>query len=283
VSTIVWEVVENYLRTRVGQILFDMWRSLTVLYRNIGIELLSSITTVPGKPVEARITQEDLNVLLSDAFGPAVIREISASEVRGYVVLFTVDEEEKGRRRLICEPGLNAIFFEVGDFNMAPLVTPFDVFEGIEKTPGATQTDYPWFYGQLPIDEQVQAWYCFPFMGRWYCLCTVPTGARQLPFIAHVITHTICQDAAERHCVQGLPYLDNVAFRGLASAARNAMSAFLNISTSVGIQTGNREDAIMFRTAYPFLGVWCQHGSPSTFITPSAALTYKTYMRIQAL
>ena len=219
---------------------------------------------------DAAISEEDHHrLLLANLSEP-----IASSEVRGTCRVFTNNESEKHRRRLIAEPALNDILPEKGEVDYA---TPEDVRSGLMYE-YATLTDYPWYYGQWPIAPQCRAYYTYRFRGHHYALTTVTTGARQLPAIAHSVTKGIVMRALSVHTetpAQGDAYLDNVRFCSDRSTAERLLKTFLEISIQAGITV---DPPTPPTGTYDFLGAACQHAREG--LHASITITEKTRRKI---
>lgn len=205
----------------------------------------------------AQITQQDLETLLQKK----VIRNFSGTP-RGTVRVFTVVEAGKNRRRLITEPSLNKTFLYPGDIRLPSVEGVIDI---VRKHEGAVLFDFAHYYHQFRLAEDVQCFYVFQFNGELFCLTVIPTGARQSASIAHSLTASLAEKAAENTTAEAQAYLDNVRFAGSEPATRISASNFLALCADISATTNETEGK--FSRQYEFLGISFNHQNCSVSLS----------------
>jgi len=222
---------------------------------------------------DARITKADLHSLLRENR----IREVPIEQVRCWCTTFTVTEEEKKRRRLITEPWLNDILLDCM-MGLEPLQLPtLEVILARAHAPAAMISDYPWFYGQMPIPDDVGLFYCFRFEGRAYALKSVPTGSRQLPGLAQCITEGVAERASliASGSITADAYIDNTRFTGTQETVMEAAQELVTVADAGGLTLNVPPFEIV--TTYTFLGIAFDHNDHTV------ALSSKTRERLTYL
>lgn len=207
---------------------------------------------------DARITEQDLGVLLE----ADLVYQIDESTVKASVDVFTVVEEEKGRRRLICAPRLNSILTTVPSTTLPG----GDELRDAVTAETAICVDFPWWYGQMELDAEVHAFYTFRFRGNTYALKTVPTGARSLPALAQVLTQSIAERAALDCEVITQTYIDNVRFAGCRRDVIKAHDNFVCRCLRLGVTLDEGLVATPVER-YVFLGVCYDHDAETVELT----------------
>lgn len=202
--------------------------------------------------------------------------------VRAWCSAFPLPEHHKKRRRLITEPSLNKVCLDQGAMQLASVE---QVIEGVARTATATLLDFPWFYGQVTIEDDCQAYYGVKTAFGTFVLTTVPTGSRQCPALAHQLTHslvikTVRQFEKPNIVVLGDAYIDNIRFCGPPAVVIAMMQWFKDETRKVGI-TLNAEDNDMAvaMSTYDFLGIQCFHDNAN----PAVALTQKTLAKLDCM
>jgi hypothetical protein len=99
--------------------------------------------------------------------------------------------EMKGRRRIITEPLLNACF-EKGDMPKCIYPSRLERRQRIRKAKYLYQIDFEAFYDAIPIPEELKQYFVFRCGTEFFCLRTLPTGARWSVAVAQAITWAIC-------------------------------------------------------------------------------------------
>ena len=200
---------------------------------------------------EASISQQDLQSLLGFGIWEALPE---GETVLGTCNIFTVNEPEKTRRRLISEPRINE------ELTYTPSTELPSVEQCVSKarTHGGSCWDFSSFYNQFEIPEEARNWFCARFKGKWYRSKVIPTGMRQCPALAQALTDSLAQMACA-NCETGATheaYIDNVRFTGDAEATKRAADTFERLCEEVPITIGEMGTHL---TDYTFLGIHYNH------------------------
>lgn len=253
-NTIAEELRINFLKA--GRVFYDT-------------DLLDEAASGVSEARTANITVEDITRLLAHG----LIEEWPRENIRAWCVVFSVLEVQKGRRRLITEPMLNKVFVEAGGVEL-PTV------EGLcarVLAPAAVITDFPWWYGQLALEENARRYYGFQWWDpmsckmRHFVLCTLPTGSRQTPAVAQALSQSIAIAAGEAQNTD--VYLDNFRFTGPIHRAVRAAAAFQEACRTTGVTT--EQWPWEAGVSYEFLGILFDHQEGTVTIAA------KTRLRIQ--
>jgi hypothetical protein len=225
----------------------------------------------------AMVAEHDIDLLLTKCR----IRETQEHLIRCWVVVFCVMEWAKERRRLITEPWLNDVCVDDSFWDtFLGLPTTEDAIQGVLYE-GAVLADYPWFYGQIPLEPAAQYFFGFKafYRGkmRFFVLCSAPTGGRWMPGIAQAVSRTITAsvvDDVEQVCdgaFQGLidesAYIDNSRFVGVMQCLEPAATLFVAKAKSWGLYLNQvpTEQAVR----YVFLGIEFDHVQQTVALSPA--------------
>lgn len=237
----------------------------------------------PDEIEQAKISCEDLERLLAAGYVEPLPEN---ARVEGTVKLFSVEETEKQRRRLICWPQwLNDIDLGIEDFDV-PLPTVADVTCGaasfLAANNGATATTLDlasWFY-HFRMGESARNGYVFRAGGLLYRLISVPTGARRPPKFAQIVALALARAAHKRHleenprAITSLEvYIDNTRALGCDSA--RFAHHYVKVCASWNVKVNEPEATSSID--YTFLGIHFEHrsSSPNMFVGLAAKTKLK--------
>jgi hypothetical protein len=250
------DVVKDLLSPRYleNDIWLRMWNTLA---DPVTLKLAMDKANWSGELEEADITDDDLQKLLAYNY---IERQPDGVEIEGTVRLRTTMEKENTRRRLLCVPDLlNEIFTETG---LCDMCTVEQIQEDLPLE-GAVCMDYAAQYTQLALPIEARVFYCFKYHGEVFRICTVPTGARGCPAVAHAICTSLAERSVEISMTNVVPrgYLDNVRFAGKKDDVETVVRCQLTLASRIG---GMIELQNSFSPEYDFLGVHCNHATMTT-------------------
>lgn len=209
------------------------------------------------------LSDEDIIILIS----AGLIVEVSTAK-KSNCKTFTVSEISKNRRRWILHPIVlndateeDEWFWLIPDLDLFPSVE--QVIEAVTDE-AAVCFDFAAFFHSLPVSHDE-----FVFTGpkgRKYAAQTVPTGSRQAPLAAQILTKALARAAIKdagvdqtkvrTHC-----WIDNVRFTGHAEILRVVAASFRRIVSSIDIVISEDSD---ITTQYTFLGIEFTHSGEAT-------------------
>ena len=249
-----WEHIDKYISREH----ITSWREIHRCFTDDAF--LEAHMPTPTAPPPCTLTEDDVTALLAHG----IIEPSTRDTAKGWCNVFTVDEPSKRRRRLICEPIMNEVLREVG---VCELCT--DVGASVVEFQFAAQIDFPWYYGQFPLQESARDWYSFETASGVYRLTTIPTGSRQAPSTSNILTAslveitliTVCEKTGlPRSSMRGDTYLDNVRFSANdALVVQALMQAFRDICQEAGVTLNDPSPEEQPTTEYDFLGWHCDH------------------------
>jgi hypothetical protein len=233
----------------------EAWEEGLAITNVTNEELRRQIADNPGLIIDETEANTSLDQNELDRLeGEDLVRRITRAEVKGTVKLFTVPEFAKKRKRLIAEPLLNKL-----PGSHPKVTSSYCTADEIASLVGmgARLTDLPWMYGQIPLSTEAMTYYSFCKEGQWYCLKTVPTGARACPELAHALTSSMAKTAAEGREVMTSTYVDNIRFQGADEQTEMAMKRLFQIFVMASVT--HEEEFPQHMTSYVFLGIQCTH------------------------
>jgi hypothetical protein len=206
------------------------------------------------------------------------IKEIPKAKVRCTIRAFSTNERTKGRRRAIDWPKLhNTMYQDCVSFHLPP---PREVARNTTKGAFAVVLDFTAFYQAFPVTEAISTLLAFRTVDNKYYACTVaPTGQRQMPALAQIVTATLqniaIQQLAAKDVVVGDAYIDNTRFIGDDKGLLMAIAEkFLHLCFHCGITINDvyTKNDIKIQTQYEYLGMAMDH-RPAT---PTVRLAAKS-------
>jgi hypothetical protein len=228
----------------------------------------------------AKLTDADIDLLLNKNR----IRGCSQENIRCWVNVFCVMELEKMRRRIIAEPFLNDVCYEAWSLLLA--------MPGVEEQlaaihyEGATVADYPWFYGQMPLEPAAMLFFGFLAWHegklRAFVLCDVPTGGRWVPGLAQAVARTITSGAVKdteqtrpefTNLVDESAYIDNSRLVGPLDSLKTLQTFFVCRARAMEVTLNDPPSEIA--TRYEHLGIMFDHN------TKIVALSQRTEMKLR--
>lgn len=197
----------------------------------------------------SELFDEDIHQLLNARY----IEETEEELVEGTIIVKSVDEPAKERRRFIAWPK------EQNGEKEAGLQMPTSaeyIISAHEKLLGVC-IDMKNFYNQFQMHPEARPHYCFKHGPKWYRLTVIPTGGRTCSTIAEITMRTIARIVSEEHgAVNIATYIDNVRFLANSSTTiMNCTSLFYKLCTDVEITVNEKVEALEPSSAFTFLGV----------------------------
>ena len=256
-------------------------------------------------PLPSKLLPSDLQ----DMVAAGRVTELALDEVpKGTVHLFTVDEVDKGRRRIILDATINRYVekFPPMGFKIR-LPSRQECRADVLAAETQAQLDYEAYYDQFPLDPEVQLYFCFQSQGKWWKWLRLPMGFTHSCAVACAATWTVA-GKVERNLDPSRPgtnmptstpkrphdpgskpahpnklsctpppirrtYIDNLRYAGAAKQAAAYTEEFKRVSQQVRA-TLNKEEGE--RTEESFLGeVYC-------FSSKTKASTPKTVGKLTA-
>lgn len=235
-------------------------------------ELLSTIPkTYPYKP---HISESDFDLLFSKN-----MVERCTTAPKGYVGISTTAEKldlttlAPTRRRVLVVPWDHNNFIQ--EAAHVELCSVEDILSALHHE-GAQTADISACYTHYPLPAEARAFYCFFYhhsdekKSGWYQVTTIPTGGRHCPSLAHSVLaaitahtqHEISVSGAQKDETTGVlnAYIDNIRICGnrkfVEAAMRIIQRRMRELNFVLNVET-------QFTDNYIFLGVQCQHATPT--------------------
>jgi hypothetical protein len=138
-----------------------------------------------------------------------------------------------------------------------------DITAGVNKKFAAC-LDFAAFFQQFPLAEDVRVYFCFCWRGKIYAPTTIPTGGREPPKFAQLLTREIAMDAADvggpRDAVKSDAFIDNVRLKGDENGlVSGAVSKVFCTCRKLGIIVNEKIEEVKPQTSYTFLGIYFAH------------------------
>lgn len=166
--------------------------------------------TLRGCAIEDNSSLSDTEV--AELLDALIVERVPAEEmdtVGGGLVIFTVDEAEKNRRRLIrWTKVLNEMYKVTEPVHFPELA---DLIENARLHQAASVFDIAGMFDAMQLQHDTRNAHAFRHNGAVYRLCTVPTGQRHACGLAHLITSWIVRDAEQLGLAD--VWVDNVRIR----------------------------------------------------------------------
>ena len=190
VPTMSWEAAEAIVMQVSDPFEQLVWSTLAAPYRQRKHPALSRMgqASENDSEVPAKLFGTDLAVMLDSGFV-----SIHEDDVDVWVRIFTVVEDEKGRRRIIAWPRYSNIVERIIYDDLKRSLqrrVPFAYTarsRNAVKHKFAASADFTKFFQQF----KVRSHYCFKYNGVTYRLTTVPTGAVGPPVLAEILTRAL--------------------------------------------------------------------------------------------
>jgi len=197
-----------------------------------------------GRPVEARMTAEEVAIMVS--IGHAEIT--TEGNVKSTVNLFPHAEPFKKRRRLIKHTKAFNDFYGKEVLEKINLLHGRELIQSVHDGRYAIMMDFSAWFDQIGLDEDVRDYFCFPHNGKWYRLTRVPMGMRTAVDVAHTATQLIASFPLANG-VRCDIYIDNIRFLGdnrddVIRAAATFITRCRVVSATINEVPDVTEDAI---------------------------------------
>ena len=256
VGNLAWCDLDRFMATRPS---FSLWKCLTSFYRDASVlENLFSLSPLGDDGAyEAQLCENDMSVLLRNG----CVTEVR--EAKGWCRVFSVFEKGNTRRRLILWPKkFNDL---TADSQTSEVVFPTveDIIGRVDKKRAAC-LDFAAFFQQFPLAAEVRVYFCFRWRGKIYAPTTIPTGGREPPKFAQLLTREIALDAADAggppDAVDADAFIDNVRLAGdVDGYVRGAVSKVFSTCRNLGIIVNEKIEEVTPQTSYTFLGIYFAH------------------------
>jgi hypothetical protein len=275
-----WNTLDVFIALHNEAEIVEEWRRLTAPYRDVAFleKLMGEATLfVPDQAMD----QQDADEMKADG----ILREIRRSEVKAFAKSFFVEELHKDRRRWILHP---LVFNEItkGFYTSQTLKNLFPKVEEVIKkvtfSRSALLFDFSWYFGHFVIEEACAAYFAVVAgeagKERFYVPAGVPTGAREPPLFAQILTYTIAKvaaSAAESSAVTFDVMIDNVRFCGMSQDLRLVRCSFQKVCNDLCISINDIDESVP-KSQYTFLGIVFDHNNFTV------ALAQKTIEKLSA-
>lgn len=220
----------------------------------------SPLMTVPLETwKEPALLDEDIELLAQRSF----IEPLPVGVVpKGSVFLWSIEEQQKGRRRLITEPidANNYLKLEKTISLCSPQTCGRSAARSCRESRGRPgpfvfTADFAFFYGQFRLPDEVRNFHCFPWRGASWRLTTLPTGGRPCVGLAEFC----CRAASLGLAGRTETYIDNTRNTSddLMQAVYNVM-AFTSSCWQLGMQLNESEQCLLAQLqngSHTFLGL----------------------------
>jgi hypothetical protein len=138
-----------------------------------------------------------------------------------------------------------------------------DIISRVDKKCAAC-LDFAAFFQQFPLAAEVRVYFCFKWRGKIYAPTTIPTGGREPPKFAQLLTSEIALDAAHAggppNAVEADAFVDNVRLAADEDGqVRSAVSTVFGTCRNLGIIVNEKIEEVKPCTAYTFLGIYFAH------------------------
>jgi ribonuclease HI len=247
---------------------YAAWKALTAFYSGEATDPAYATiqTESTRRPQEAHISNDDLATLLEKN----LIRRWHPEDgdVVAYGRFFTVDEEHKQRRRLIMHPVAINDATECLCEKYAAVATwpaPKDLHARV-RARAANTYDFKSFFHTFACTTTAALHFALKVGNDVYLPNVVPTGAREPPIFAQLLTNTIARVAAAAGgaSISHEAWIDNVRFTGDHHALHAADTQFTGLCAWLEIELGERATN---QTRYDFLGVRYDHADSTVGLT----------------
>lgn len=248
----------------------------------IAPSFLSALCTAPTEFETSRTEVRDIDALLAAGF----IEPIDPARVRRWGVLFTVDEQEKNRRRPIFWP--KQLNEEVQGCPTPLLGDGLIEAATICQGSHAACFDLTNSFMQVQLPPDSRPYFAFSAHGTAYAYCRLPMGYRTAPAIMHAVTKILAQSAT---CtvVRTTSYVDNVRFCAATQNLVLAASARFRAACLSAAVTLNDEESNAPHREGEFLGVSLDYKdglaclgrkSLRKLVPPTASMTADEILRL---
>jgi hypothetical protein len=228
----------------------------------------------------ARNTDEDIARFLE----AGLIRQVSPDEVRSLASSFCCPEAAKLRRRWILHPvelneaseaELHATLHDSHP-HLASLLWPSTgshMAEAVLASDGAIVLDFVSYFHQMSIDTEAAVYAAIRHDGKFYIPTTVPTGCREAPVFAQLLSVCMAREICARFPgVRIDSWIDN--FRILHAGRRETEAAareFKTLAGELGLATQGTDES--FQSSYVYLG-W-EYNHLARTVAPSQKMRQK--------
>ena len=162
-----------------------------------------------GSIVEADLNEAEVTLM----FDAGQCAHTTFEMVEGTVVIFTVPEHFKQRRRVIKHTKAFNQAFGKDTLEGIRLLSNKDLVQSVHDGEYAICVDYSAYFDQIPLSENVSRGFCFPVGGQWYRLTRLPMGMRQSVDVAQTASEVIAS-FAHPSGIRIDVYVDNVRILG---------------------------------------------------------------------
>ena len=256
------EVVKSYLQEQ-DRNMFT--RAYTLFSENSPLHVCEDDLGVSSTRA-AKLSADDITALL----GAHLIVPIQRCEVRGKVYCFSVNERHKERRRwVVWSKAVNNLF--ESQLPM-PLKSAAEVTSESYRRFAAT-LDVASCFHHFPLHLSVRKFFCFDWGGGCYCITTIPTGARDPPSIAQIVTSSLRYNISSTSVVT--VHIDNVR---ILNDCKDTLMTDVSTMLSNAQRLGIILNVCSISDSYDFLGVHYLHRNDGTVVT----IAEKTRQKILA-
>lgn len=214
------------------------------------------MTTAMNFP-ESQMSLADINALLE----AGRIERVDESTMGNYVVVFSLPETSKRRRRWIAHPVEQNCEVHI----KVPMCDMRAIEAGVQEE-GAVLLDIAAYYQQMELPEESRKHYIFRCQHGCYRLTTVPTGHTHCTGVAQTLSRALALQTGGKVAI----YNDNFRCAGPREQALRDAYAIHDQATALGIQFNEQREDLLFLTCYDFLGVRCNHDTKTVSLTQRA-------------
>jgi hypothetical protein len=195
---------------------------------------------------------------------------IDPADVRGEVLVFTVDEVAKGRRRRISHTrSINEHTPRKDPEHPVRMARKTDVIQVVHAGDHMLALDFAGWFDQLSLCDEVSARMCFRVGERHLRLLNVPMGMRQSVGLACAVTERLLD--FPRRSASVLTCIDNVLFVGARDAVLADAAEFRARCIAVGAILNEAEQELEELVVQR--GEWC--GVDLDLVAKTVRLTQK--------
>jgi hypothetical protein len=257
-----WSELRAFVQTHATDLLAIFDASTKYFISADAVKQLGGI----GRSTDAAfLTDDDIAVLIAND----LIVEVSGDSIQN-CCSFSVDEISKQRRRWILHPIIlnEATGIDVKQWYM--LLPDQQLFPTADHIAHAVLAETAWCF------DFAAYFHCFPVLhnnfvftgpdGKKYAACTIPTGSRQAPFAAQILTTAIARAACRgEHHVTFDCWIDNVRFFGQTEAVEKVAQKFRALTEQLHITLSEDTGPV---SSYVYLGVTFNHTNQTVSIGP---------------
>jgi hypothetical protein len=255
--------------------MYILWSNLTAPFRDQdAAAVIAGHAESRPWPEEVQLEIHDIMELVRNGF----LVEVLEGDIKGWCRSFTVTETAKSRRRWTLHPKIfnDASEGFMPDSRAIPFPTPEDLIKKIVRHQHGICADFTWFFGQFSCSTG--CFFTIKKDGRFFAPSSVPTGARQPPLFAQILTLSIVKASLRNFedQAEGDAYIDNVRFLGSKEALTKIVEQFYSTVDFLNITVNEPKETLLTMLAggqsskYLFLGMDFDHENQTVHIGPKS-------------